>query len=234
QYTNIYSNNLGTFNSIAHVPYSSESFYNIAHYTPTQTDNQFAISTVDICNQESELSTPHTALFLQIENADNNQTKLTWTPYIGADVNAYKIFAGNTPDNLIEITELTPDITTYIGEFDSYSLLCVVAILTQKIESKNNTYDAIRSNYVDTHTKIASIQNTAYIFPNPCANYITLNAPNPIINIQLQTIQGVQIYCFESIEMPFYISTQNLVPGVYILKITYKNNTSEVVHFIKE
>ncbi len=234
QYTNIYSNNLGAFNSIAHVPYSSESFYNIAHYTDNQTDNQFAISTVDICNQESELSAPHTALFLQIENADNNQMKLIWTPYIGADVSTYKIFAGNTPDNLTEITELTPDITTYIGEFDSYSILCVVAILTQKIESQNNTYDAIRSNYVTTHTKIASIQNAAYVFPNPCANYITLNAPNPIINIQLQTIQGVQIYCFESIEMPLYINTQNLIPGVYILKITYKNNTSEVVHFIKE
>ena len=235
QHTKIYTEiTPGTFSPIAESSYSSSSFYSIANSELSPKSHQFAISTVDICNEESELSTSHSSMFLQIEFSEDSQMKLVWNSYVGAEIISYKILAGTHPDNLIEITEINSDITVYIGELSQYSVFCVVGVLSQEIESQSTIYSVVRSNIVDTRTEILSPQIKSYLFPNPCTDYVLISSDFAITNILIQNIQGIPITHIQPTELPIQINVQNLSTGMYFIKIEYANNTFECIQFTKE
>lgn len=69
------------------------------------------------------------------------------------------------------------------------------------------------------------------VFPNPCKNELTIESTRKIEKIIISSITGSKE--IENYNTPEKISTINLLPGVHLLQVHFKNKETEVYKIIK-
>jgi hypothetical protein len=69
-------------------------------------------------------------------------------------------------------------------------------------------------------TSVAETSQHVNIYPNPFEDVININANLPVLNITIVSIAGVEIYRKAGdVSKSTIVNLQNLLPGVYYLKI---------------
>ena len=111
----IYRDGLGGYSQVGYVNYNGAADYSWVDdnsNTASQTYS-YKISEVYSNGTESDLSTPHTTMHLQISQGQGNTWNLSWTPYVGFNYDGYRVYSGTSASSMSLLTTLAASNTTY-------------------------------------------------------------------------------------------------------------------------
>ena len=157
--------------------------------------------------------------------------------------NVYEIKANTNPDNSGNITG---------AGFYNYGETCTLTItphsdyefinwtLNGEVVSENLSFSFV---VTETREYVAHLQHldgvgehggiTVSLFPNPAKNKLTIEASEPVNQLEIYTINGALVYrqndCSDKIE----INVQNYAIGTYMIRLT-TDSTVEIRRFVKE
>ena len=192
------------FERIGTVAYDSLSIFEDKQSFPEVHSNKYTISTHEKSGDESNQSAYHKTMHLSISKVNGTAWYLFWEPYEGFKVPTYKIYRGNTPNNLALIGSTSgsnsqyTDVNAPAGNL--YYQLEVMAPMAvsftttinlgtnspaaQQLKSSASSvlpsYSSIRSNiarYVITSLS-ASSEVSFEIYPNPSYGRVNLSIAN--------------------------------------------------------
>lgn len=112
---NIYREGLGGYSQVGYVNATNATEYSWVDdnsNTATQAYS-YKLSEVAANGTESDLSTPHTTMHLQISQGQGTTWNLSWTPYVGFNYSGYRIYRGISSASMSLLTELSSSATTY-------------------------------------------------------------------------------------------------------------------------
>ena len=81
---------------------------------PDVKSNRYMITLPTVYGVESAPSRVHASVHLMVNKGMGNDINLHWTPYEGADISLYVIFAGATPDNMQVVETLSGYSRSYV------------------------------------------------------------------------------------------------------------------------
>ena len=81
---------------------------------PDVKSNRYMITLPTVYGVESAPSRVHASVHLMVNKGMGNDINLHWTPYEGADISQYVIFAGATPDNMQVVETLSGYSRSYV------------------------------------------------------------------------------------------------------------------------
>ena len=81
---------------------------------PDVKSNRYMITLPTVYGVESAPSRIHASVHLMVNKGMGNDINLHWTPYEGADISQYMIFAGATPDNMQVVETLSGYSCSYV------------------------------------------------------------------------------------------------------------------------
>lgn len=81
---------------------------------PDVKSNRYMITLPTVYGVESAPSRVHASVHLMVNKGMGNDINLHWTPYEGADISQYVIFAGSTPDNMQVVETLSGYSRSYV------------------------------------------------------------------------------------------------------------------------
>jgi parallel beta-helix repeat protein/predicted outer membrane repeat protein len=103
----------GVYDLIGVRPFDSVSVFVDANSQPRQRAYRYAVSVVDSCGNESELSFPHKTIHLSVNQGMGNTINLIWSHYEGFVFGTYKIYRGTHPDSLQLIDSIQSNLNSY-------------------------------------------------------------------------------------------------------------------------
>lgn len=210
----------------------------------------YAISVVDNCNNESDMSMPHKTMHLTINKGLGTTINLLWERYEGLVFDHYYIMRGIEKNKMSIIDNLNSAITSWtdINVPNSETLYYNVAIVlkdTCHTFSKNNEkgpYAISRSNVEDAGVidvfssgiaDASSLSNLISVTPNPVVDHATIRINRD--ELQLQQEGSMSIYLVNTVgqiirqmDIPANISfatldMSDLTSAVYYIKLRTAN-----------
>ncbi|PCH96448.1 MAG: hypothetical protein COB85_03590 [Bacteroidetes bacterium] len=103
----------GNYQLIGTRPLDSVSVFHDSLSDPGLKSWRYKISAVDLCGQESDLSSIHKTLHLTINLALGGGYNLIWDGYSGLPISSYVIYSGPAPDVLTALTVVSGNSFTY-------------------------------------------------------------------------------------------------------------------------
>lgn len=191
------------------------------------TSARYAISSIDSCGNESELSPIHKTMHLTINEGINGEVNLIWDGYEGIDLTTYEIWRGSSPLQMFKIDEVSAANFTYtdlnapVGLL-FYKIVVVNPYVCNPTVGKNSqlsNYGATESNVVDY-----ALTDNVIIYPNPFSGQTRVVWSNPDLEsyeIKVYDAVGRLVHYEPSITETSYDLYQNDLPsGVYAIEIT--------------
>ncbi len=238
-YYNVYRNaseNENNWELAGTVNYNSETYLNDLNSFANIQSYQYKIAAVDKCGNEIFSNTIIRNIYLYYKkNADKNI--LFWTPYEGIKLDCYRIYKGKTQNNLVLTDSVGADVTTFVdslwkGSF--YYQIEALGVLADSIAEQTNKVgtEQVFKNKVKSVSNVVSINydsilnlfenENLQIYPNPLNTVSVVKFPyDPSLQYQFiildllgNTIKQQAISSGE-----FLINHENLIDGIYILKI---------------
>lgn len=153
---------------------------------PSEQIYQYRIAVKNVeCNLQSELSNPHSTLFLQASPGEDNKVNLSWSVYEGYDFAAYQIFRGNAAGVFTKIDEVSNDTYIYTDsnpvEGAGFYQIRISPGTPCNPAKSGFTYSA--SNIVNTSSFgiEENLQEPVAIYPNPAADIINVKCNTEIL-----------------------------------------------------
>lgn len=237
-YFNIYresNNQTEQWDLIGMVDYNSNSIFIDSTSNPASQSYNYKISAIDLCGNETELSTSHKTMNLSITLGINNSYSLIWSEYEGFMVNSYYIYRGTSENDLKKIA------STAAGNFNYNDYNPPLGDVYYQIEvvSPNdcdptqlkslNTYNSSRSNLVNTKTTHLlthqGLGSDLIVYPNPFMNSMTVEIPNFTNYSYYFTIYdftGHEVYKQISNSEKVEFVRGNLPAGIYFIEVNGK------------
>lgn len=191
------------------------------------TSSRYAISVIDSCGNESELSLPHETMHLTINEGINNEVNLIWDGYEGIPVVTYEIWRGSSPLQMFKIDDVPAANFTYtdlnapVGLL-FYKIVVVNPYICNPTVGKNaqtDNYGTTESNVVDY-----ALTDNVIIYPNPFKGQTRVVWSNPDLDsyeIKVYDAVGRLVLYEASISETSYDLYQNDLPsGVYAIELT--------------
>lgn len=97
--------------------------------------NRYMITLPTVYGVESAPSRVHASVHLMVNKGMGNDINLHWTPYEGADISQYMIFAGATPDNMQVVETLSGYSRSYVHHRSSDDVTYYAIGMKQKSEA---------------------------------------------------------------------------------------------------
>lgn len=116
---------------------------------PDVKSNRYMITLPTVYGVESAPSRIHASVHLMVNKGMGNDINLHWTPYEGADISQYMIFAGATPDNMQVVETLSGYSRSYVHHRTSDDVTYYAIGMKQKSEamkSRANRAEAKQEN----------------------------------------------------------------------------------------
>lgn len=116
---------------------------------PDVKSNRYMITLPTVYGVESAPSHVHASVHLMVNKGVGNDINLHWTPYEGADISQYMIFAGATPDNMQVVETLSGYSRSYVHHRTSDDVTYYAIGMKQKSEamkSRANRAEAKQEN----------------------------------------------------------------------------------------
>ena len=107
---------------------------------------------------ESVPSKPHATMHLMANRGMGNDINLRWTPYEGADIAQYVVYAGSSPDNLRVLEQLPGTARSYVHHRESSDITYYAIGFVQHTAAHSATYNSI-ARYGDT--KVSNVISSA-------------------------------------------------------------------------
>ena len=191
------------------------------------TSTRYAISVVDSCGNESELSPIHKTMHLTINEGINGEVNLIWDGYEGIDFITYEIWRGSSPKQMFKIDDVPAANFTYtdlnapVGLL-FYKVVVVNPYVCSPTVGKNNDFEAFeatQSNIVD----YAQTDNVI-IYPNPWTSQTRVVWSNPDLDsyeIRIYDAVGRMVFFDANVAQTSYDLYQNDLPsGFYAIELT--------------
>ena len=191
------------------------------------TSSRYAISVIDSCGNESELSLTHETMHLTINEGINNEVNLIWDGYEGIPVVTYEIWRGSSPLQMFKIDDVPAANFTYtdlnapVGLL-FYKIVVVNPYICNPTVGKNaqtDNYGTTESNVVDY-----ALTDNVIIYPNPFKGQTRVVWSNPDLDsyeIKVYDAVGRLVLYEASITETSYDLYQNDLPsGVYAIELT--------------
>ncbi len=234
---NIYRENPATseFELLTTVPFSNPGIYVDTDTDAEADDENYKLSVVDTCGNESPLSEMHSSIRLDVNSDLNGACHLNWDSYEGYFVVYYFIMRGTTQDNMqvvdsvlysdFDYTEMNPDAD---GVFYQIMVKQPDPCNPGDGETYNRAYSNIM--YCDN---LVGIPSTAYgnlnVYPNPFVQTFSIDAYLKIesdITIRLYNSLGQKVYendfgSYPAGEHHLEINDSALIPGLYHLQVHF-------------
>ena len=116
---------------------------------PDVKSNRYMITLPTVYGVESAPSHVHASVHLMVNKGMGNDINLHWTPYEGAEISQYMIFAGATPDNMQVVETLSGYSRSYVHHRTSDDVTYYAIGMKQKSEamkSRANRAEAKQEN----------------------------------------------------------------------------------------
>ncbi|NOU61544.1 two-component regulator propeller domain-containing protein [Marinifilum caeruleilacunae] len=237
---NIYkeSNTSSQYELVSNMPFDQESLYIDEDSDPAARSHTYAISIVDVCGVESEMSEEHRTMLLQASYGVNGAINLAWNKYLGLDFDTYHIYRGTSLDDLQLLTSISNSESKYIDnsapgeeEFLYYVLqieapdVCDPATIKSSIYS----YAVSSSNVVDAGNKTTGIVERKgkveklTVYPNPMTDRCYAQFENQAFKeytLRILDARGSVVYQRKGIKSDqVEIPRGNLSSGTYIIEL---------------
>jgi hypothetical protein len=228
------------YDLIGSVASTEESVYTDLTSNPLVQSNKYKIAARDKCGFITSQSMPHKTMHLSISKGQGNSWNLIWEPYDGFPVSSYKIYRGNSPDNLAQIGSTAGSANSYTDfnatEGDVYYQIEVLAPFSCN-SLKSTVFSSARSNIATNKPNSIShgLSNEELnIFPVPVKDLLYLNKDlNCVSEMVVLSIDGrVEIYINKPL-VKESINVSSLPKGLHLLKIA-DNEGISILKFIKE
>lgn len=105
---------------------------------PDVKSNRYMITLPTVYGVESAPSRVHASVHLMVNKGMGNDINLHWTPYEGADISQYVIFAGATPDNMQVVETLSGYSRSYVHHRTSDDVTYYAIGMKQKSGAMKN------------------------------------------------------------------------------------------------
>jgi len=236
----------GSFTQIGSVAGNAITVFEDVSAQPSIKSYSYAISVVDSCGNESNMSAVHKTIHLEINVDEANGTaQLLWDDYLGFYNPLFKIYKKTTANQWILIDEVNETIYSYIDNNYDYNTVSY-AVLVEKTDgvcdawngnqarASGGPYYQSTSNIEDEgiidHTLIAKINvNPSQVYPNPANQnqIVTVQAEQDINSCTLYNQQGQMVRSYQNIQQnKLMFNTQHLPAGLYLIEYqageTYK------------
>lgn len=224
----IYREDFGSYKLIGNVPGNVNTLVDPVANSSSQS-YKYKLIVVDSCDGETNLNAAitHTTIRLAFNYLLNNQVSLTWNSYSGISNPTYTVKRSNNGGAYIPIAAfgITGTDTTFIDNNPPAgdNIYRIDIPLVSPCTSGTKSYNNITSNIATAwNTDIASIpkDDLLMLSPNPVTDKITVNFPQPIVSVTVQSMTGkilTQIPGNGTKETTIDLSA--LVQGVYILRV---------------
>lgn len=101
------------YDSIGFIPADSAGLFIDTAANPAVQAYRYKISSVDSCGNETVMSNPHKTIHLSINMGLPGTWNLIWNNYEGVFINTYRIWRGQTLNNLVLIDSVAGNMTSY-------------------------------------------------------------------------------------------------------------------------
>jgi len=218
---NIYreTSSSGTYVKIATIQKALDNSYLDEEADHTARSYQYYVTASDDCGNESEPSSIHKTIHLQIGQGVGGHINLQWDAYIGVDYNSVKILRGASSTDLEEYVTLPSNIFTFTDNTplsgDVFYQVVIGAVVDCNI---NKGLYELKSNVaalIETSTQ--EIDWSESIYPNPVSETLNIDLEQPahltIINTKGQEIRQIDLQKGSN-----QIVTSDLDSGLYFLQ----------------
>lgn len=163
--------------------------------------------------------------------------------FVASDnVYGYELWkTGNTASSTIRVTDICEGDCSAFNHFTGLTACGNILFfsassfgydeMTHPYGAEYQLWKLIGSNYPQTSIINKRSSQKSNLFPNPCQDYLTVEAQKKVSNVKIvSAIGNVQEVQWSQDNTNIFINTQDLIAGIYILLIDEK----ESIHFIKE
>lgn len=191
------------------------------------TSARYAISVIDSCGNESELSPIHKTMHLTINEGINGEVNLIWDGYEGIDIITYEIWRGSAPSQMFKIDEVPAANFTYTDLNAPVGLLFYKIVVVNPYicnptvgkTGEGDDYGTTQSNIVDY-----ALTDNVIIYPNPFSTQTRVVWSNPDLDpydIRIYDAVGRLVFYEPSVSQTYFdLYKNNLPTGVYSIEIT--------------
>ena len=191
------------------------------------TSTRYAISVIDSCGNESELSPIHKTMHLTINEGINGEVNLIWDGYEGIDVVTYEIWRVSSPLQMLKIDDVPAANFTYTDLNAPVGLLFYKIVVVNPYicnptvgkTGETDNYGTTESNTVDY-----ALTDNVIIYPNPFKQQTRVVWSNPDLesySISIYDAVGRLVRYEPDVPQTYYdLSRDNLPSGVYSIEIT--------------
>jgi hypothetical protein len=217
------------------VNYGETSLFVDSTSNPANQSYNYKISGVDLCGNETGLSSSHKTMNLSVALGINSSFSLIWSEYKGFVVNSYDIYRGTNESDLQKIASTAAGNFSYndynppMGDV-YYQIEVVSPNNCDPTQLKSiNSYNSSRSNMVNTMTTHVlthkGLNSDLIVYPNPFINSITVEIPNFTNYSYYFTIYdftGHEVYKRISNSAKIEFVRGDLLAGIYFIEVNGK------------
>jgi hypothetical protein len=187
--------------------------------------NKYKIAARDNCGFITNQSFPHKTMHLSINKGQGNSWNLIWETYDGFTVSSYKIYRGDSPENLSLIGSTAGSANSYsdfnANEGDVYYQIEAFTFSSCSL-LKSTDFSGSRSNIAtNSDVSVSALSNDELsIYPVPVKDRLYINKDfNCISEVVVLSIDGRIEMSFKKPVKEENINVSSLKRGVHVLKI---------------
>lgn len=228
------------FYKIAEVPYDTMSIYVDMVANPNTRSWRYKISAVDLCGNESELSSPHKTLHLTINDGINQTVNLIWDSYEGFQYYTFDVWRFSSGAGWVQLDSLPANLWTYTDNPPSAEQLWYMVAVNKSIgcypsstdKSQTGPYSQSISNiddygiFVGINNHIVSKDNIL-IYPNPAKTKLNIQVGNEAgcsYSVKIWNSIGQMMYRCKDFISNYQLDINGYKAGLYFVEVI--NNTT--------
>jgi len=197
---------------------------------PTLQPYSYIVTSNDNCG-ESEMTSHHRTMRLNLEAGQNGNQTLNWTHYEGFQYDTYKIYRGANPFAMEQIGEVPSDQNSFTDNNSDRSY-CYYQIQTA---NANNTDIVAKSNIVGTIlSSIEGYVSNLSVFPIPATSTLNITSSETIASIEIFSATGQSVLQTIVNGDSTTCDIKHLASGIYLIVARDRNGKIEMTKFTKE
>ncbi len=229
---NIYreTNIINIYDLIGTSDFGSPGIFIDENSNPNKQSYRYKISVIDTCGNESDISSYHATMFLQLNIGLNGCTNLQWSKYEGIEVQTFNIWRGSDIGNMSILGSVSGNNFTFTDEYPLTGMnIYQVEVVSQYSCNPDNlktTYSSSFSNRAYRYPEAIDNQsslNILHIYPNPFIESATLKFSNPegsSYNLYIMDLSGKVCRIMYNITTSEYLLEKgNLTKGFYFIEL---------------
>jgi hypothetical protein len=201
---------------------------------PKKQSYRYKLSITDTCSNESNMSTYHATMLLQLNIGLNGGTNLQWSKYEGFEVQTFNIWRGQDLNNMFLIGSVSGNNFTFTDEYPlagtNIYQVEVVAPYSCNPDNLKATYNSSFSNPAFRYPEgidNSDYRNNLWISPNPFNESTFLNFVNPegyAYTLYIMDLSGKICHIVDNINTSEYLLERgDLNQGFYFIELRGPN-----------